>query len=143
MSTQQQMNHAHLDTQAFALMSRLHVILRRECGRITDIEYMRLDAAYCRHVLDIAERMPNDSLPALCTRLRNIFFGEEGLFVVPPPKPPLVARMTANGTPPSTTPSPSASAGATTPGPADASIGKLPPTLVSAAVEQAYVGRLR
>jgi Amt family ammonium transporter len=43
--------------QAFALMGRLHVILRRQSGRITDIEYMRIDPGYCRYLLELASGM--------------------------------------------------------------------------------------
>lgn len=142
MSIQQQLSLAHLDTQAFALMSRLHVTLRRECGRITDIEYMRQDPAYCKHVLDIAERMPNETLPAICARLREIFFGTDGLFVTPPPNLPLVTRLTGQGM---TTPiatqwsETSDSMREARPATRDNS----PVTPMQSDASQAYVGRLR
>lgn len=120
MNAQQRVTLAQLDTQAFALMGRLHVILRRETGRVTDIEYMRHDPDYCRHVLDLAGQVGNDALPEICARLREIFFGEDGLFMVQPSLPLLAPRV-----PP--TAAPSLPAGTASP----------------EAEEQAYVGRLR
>lgn len=129
MSVHQQVALAQLDTQAFALMSRLHVILRREGARITDIEYMRSNPAYCQHVLDLAEQVPNDALPEICTKLREIFFGPAGLFVMKPPQP-LLGPRPAPARPPATTFAPSEQL-APNPGTPDA------PAPV------AYVGRLR
>lgn len=117
MSALDQVNLTALENQAFALMSRLHVILRRQNGRITDIEYMRIDPGYCRHVLDLAARMEGEDLAQICEKLEALYFGPEGLFVRALPKPPLLARL---GTPPaSEKPSPPAEE------------------------ERAYVGRLR
>jgi hypothetical protein len=42
MSAHEQATHAALENQAFSLMGRLHVTLRRQNGRVTDIEYMRI-----------------------------------------------------------------------------------------------------
>lgn len=141
MTARQQVARAHLDTQAFALMSRLHVILRRECGRITDIEYMRQNPGYCEHVLDLAARMPTDTLPEICARLREIFFGEQGLFVVAPaapllrPRAPLASNVGAgNGS------STSAASAQTAVHTVDVT---QEPVTHAAPVEQAYVGRLR
>ncbi len=122
MNTQQRITLAQLDTQAFSLMGRLHVILRRETGRVTDIEYMRHDPDYCRHVLELAEHMENAALQEICTRLREIFFGTGGLFMMQVALPLLAPR-----TPVSTAPSLPASPDAAAP----------------EAEGQAYVGRLR
>lgn len=92
MSTHHRVKIAALENQAFALMSRLHVALRRQTGRITDIEYMRLDPAYCQHVIGLATGSDNTDLITLGVKLQEIYFGEEGLFVLTPPKPPLLAR---------------------------------------------------
>jgi len=74
------------ENQAFALMSRLHVILRRQTQRITDIEYMRMSPAYCRHVLDLAAQTSLPDVPDICAKLEELCFGQEGLFVQPPEK---------------------------------------------------------
>ncbi len=84
---------AGLENQAFALMARLHVIIRRQSGRVTDIEYMRIDPVYCRYVLNMALDMPNDDLPQICEKLQEIYFGPEGLFVRASPKPSLLSRL--------------------------------------------------
>lgn len=93
MSALEQVTLTTLENQAFALMSRLHVILRRQNGRITDIEYMRIDPGYCRHVLDLAARMEGEDLPQICAKLEELYFGPEGLFVRAMPKPPLMTRL--------------------------------------------------
>ncbi|MGV3741657.1 MAG: hypothetical protein ACO1NO_05055 [Burkholderiaceae bacterium] len=84
---------AGLENQAFALMARLHVIIRRQSGRVTDIEYMRIDPVYCRYVLNMALNMPNEDLPQICQKLQEIYFGPDGLFVRASPKPSLFSRL--------------------------------------------------
>lgn len=129
------MSHTHLallDNQAFSLMGRMHVILRRQTGRITDIEYMRIDPQYCRHVLELAFAQPNDDLKQLCERLQEIYFGPQGLFVAEPPKPPLMARLA--GAP--------ASSAAAEPAPVIAAPSPAPAGH-GAEVDKTYIGRLR
>lgn len=75
-----------LESQAFALAARLHVILRREKGRITDIEYMRRDADYCRHVIGLIDREESDDVRALCTKLEELYLGPHGVFIRLAPK---------------------------------------------------------
>ena len=72
-----------LENQAFNLMSRLHVTLRRENGRVTDIKYMATNPEYCAHVLGVASRVPNIQLQEVAERLGDIYFGENGLFSEP------------------------------------------------------------
>lgn len=116
---------AALENQAFALMGRLHVTLRRQTGRVTDIEYMRIDPAYCRYLLKMASLSPVEDLQELGVKLQEIFFGAEGLFVRTEPKPPLMARLTEPAPPP-----PPAAATSTPPETDDP-------------VDRGYIGRLR
>lgn len=129
MTAHQQTTVAALENQAFALMGRLHVILRRQSGRITDIEYMRMDPAYCRHVLQLALQTPAEDVHRICERLEEIYFGNEGLFVRSPPKAPLVARF--------------GSAASATTGMPQAVAEKTDSHLPDANVDRAYIGRLR
>jgi hypothetical protein len=69
-----------IESQTFALMGRLHVLLRREIGRVTDIKYMGSDPAYCAHVLELALSVSNPDLHAVSVKLDALFFGESGLF---------------------------------------------------------------
>ncbi len=69
-----------LESQAFGLMGRLHVLLRREIGRVTDIKYMSTNPEYCLHVLELAGSVSNPDLQAMCHKLEDIYFGEGGLF---------------------------------------------------------------
>lgn len=93
MSAHQMARMAELENQAFSLMGRLHVALRRETGRITDVEYMRIDPAYCRHLLQLAAQSGHVDLTKIAERLYEIYFGEGGLFVTEPPRPPLLERL--------------------------------------------------
>lgn len=83
------------DNLAFSLMARLHVILRRHLGRVTDIEYMRVDSKYCRTVLDMASQVAQEDVQQICAKLEEIYFGEKGLFVSPPPSEPLINKLSA------------------------------------------------
>ena len=90
-----------LESHAFALSARLHVILRREKGRITDIEYMRRDAAYCRHVIGLIDSGESEDVRALCTKLQELYFGPQGVFTrLSPPTPKLVAAPEPVSLPP-------------------------------------------
>lgn len=97
--TDDHQNRAALENQAFALMGRLHVTLRRQTGRVTDIEYMRIDPAYCRYLLKMAAISPNPDLQDIGAKLQDIFFGEDGLFVVSEPRQPLLTRLTEHHEP--------------------------------------------
>jgi hypothetical protein len=79
-----------LENQAFGLMGRLHVMLRREIGRVTDIKYMSSNPEYCRQVLDMAFAIANPDLRAIGKKLEKIYFGERGLFESLPVNAPVV-----------------------------------------------------
>jgi hypothetical protein len=134
---------AGLENQAFALMARLHVIIRRQTGRVTDIEYMRLDPVYCRHVLNMAQELPNEDLPHLCEKLQEIYFGPEGLFVRAPPRQSLFSRLT---NPPDEAQSASAASSAAKeplPVQSEREANEQHHLELNEAVEKAYIGRLR
>jgi hypothetical protein len=92
MSTNQLVQLAVQENHAFALMARLHVTMRRSMNRVTDIEFMRISPDYCRHLLELALKSENEDLQSIAIKLREIYFGENGLFVIAPPKPPLIER---------------------------------------------------
>lgn len=69
-----------LESQAFGLMGRLHVQLRREIGRVTDIKYMNTNPEYCVHVLELALAVSNPELHLIAQKLEEIYFGSNGLF---------------------------------------------------------------
>jgi hypothetical protein len=92
MQADQQPATASLNNQAFSLMTRLHVILRRQNQRITDIEYMQVSPAYCRHVLALATQSPLPDLQEIGAKLEEFYFGQDGLFVRPSERPALVIK---------------------------------------------------
>lgn len=95
MSSAERTRFSLLENQAFAMMSRMHVSLRRHSGYVSDIQYMRIDLSYCRYLINMARAVPNEDLQQVCARLEEIFFGPEGLFVRAPPSLPLLDRLAA------------------------------------------------
>jgi hypothetical protein len=131
---------ASLDNQAFALMGRMHVILRRQNGRVTDIEYMRVDPVYCRHILKLARETAIEDLAQLCDRLEEIYFGQDGLFLREPPRRPLLAQLVPGDAPASDR----SIAPSTAEPPVSSREIKNPPLHPTGEdVDNSYVGRLR
>jgi hypothetical protein len=58
------------DSHIYGLLGRIHVLMRRALNRITDVEYMRINAEYTREILRIAEATDNAELHELCGKLR-------------------------------------------------------------------------
>ncbi|RQO33901.1 hypothetical protein DBR37_12265 [Herminiimonas sp. KBW02] len=127
--TEEHHSRAALETHAFALMGRLHVNLRRQSGRIIDIEYMRIDPAYCRYLLKMASLSTSEEVQELGQKLQEVFFGAEGLFVRTEPRQPLLTRLQE--------PAAAPVAAAAAPGPAPAAPETGDP------VDRGYIGRLR
>jgi hypothetical protein len=98
MSSLSNTTHAAMDSAAFSLMSRMHVILRRMNERVTDIEYMRVDPTYCRTILNLASALPNEDLKDISAKLELLYFGDEGIFMVPRTKP-LLEKFSSPSTP--------------------------------------------
>ncbi|RJG03958.1 hypothetical protein [Noviherbaspirillum sedimenti] len=144
MSAHQMARMAELENQAFALMGRLHVALRRETGRITDVEYMRIDPDYCRYLIQLALQSSNPEVQKIGERLDTIYFDEAGLFMLEPPKPPLLAHrnLAASATSPIAPPAPRVAiqklAQNLPPAPTIPATSSAPPES-----SQHYVGRLR
>jgi hypothetical protein len=123
---------ALLENQAIALMGRLHVILRRQNGRITDIEYMRISPAYCRHVLDMASQLPDEDLRQICAKLEALCFGADSLFTIGPQAGKVGAPASSSA---------SSAAGRKEGASSGDASGK--PADHGAQVDQTYIGRLR
>ncbi len=68
------------ENHAFGLMGRLHLLLRRETGRVTDIKYMSMNPEYCSHVLELASSTAKPDLLLLAKELQEMYFGQGGLF---------------------------------------------------------------
>ncbi len=116
-------NAATLDNHGFALIARLHVILRRQKGRITDIDYMRANPTYFRHVLSLIDATDPDEVRELCTKLEEVYFGPGGLFaLLTPPKAAVAAAL---------------------PGPVEIPALLAAQSGKAASVNQKYIGRLR
>lgn len=75
-----------LSEKVFGLLGRMHVLLRRELGRVTDIKYMAMNADYCIHVLELARELEGKEFDLVCQQLEEHFFGFNGVFGVELPK---------------------------------------------------------
>ena len=128
--TEEHHSRAELETHAFALMGRLHVNLRRQSGRVIDIEYMRIDPAYCRYLLKMASLSTSEEVQEIGQKLQEVFFGEEGLFVRTEPRQPLLARLQE---PAAAAPAAAPATSTTTPAATDN----------ADPVDRGYIGRLR
>ncbi|HOB46930.1 MAG TPA: hypothetical protein PKM60_12195 [Zoogloea sp.] len=58
------------DSVIYGLLGRIHLLMRRTCNRITDVEYMRANKDYAREIVRLASAAGNDELAALAGRLR-------------------------------------------------------------------------
>jgi hypothetical protein len=58
------------DSHIYGLLGRIHVLMRRALNRITDVEYMRINADYAREIVRIAEAVGNAEMNELCAKLR-------------------------------------------------------------------------
>lgn len=128
--TEEHHSRAELETHAFALMGRLHVNLRRQSGRVIDIEYMRIDPAYCRYLLKMASLSTSEEVQELGQKLQEVFFGTEGLFVRTEPRQPLLTRLQEPTAVPATATPAAPSAAPAAPETGDP-------------VDRGYIGRLR
>ena len=57
------------DSHIYGLLGRIHVLLRRTLNRITDVEYMRVNADYTREIIRVAAASGNEELLELCAKL--------------------------------------------------------------------------
>lgn len=68
------------ESEIFGLMGRMHVILRRVIGRVTDVDYMSRSPDYCREVLSLAHHTNHHELVELANQLEPLLFGPDGVF---------------------------------------------------------------
>jgi hypothetical protein len=57
---------------AFSLAGRLHVLLRREINRITDVEWFCANAAYAGEVIRLARNAHSDEMNKLADRIEEV-----------------------------------------------------------------------
>ncbi len=75
------------DMEIFALMSRIHVILRHQENRIADVAQMQVNPDYSREILGLCMKSSNAELVRLGIKLNEGLFGEQGKFMQPERKP--------------------------------------------------------
>jgi hypothetical protein len=56
----------------FSLTGRMHTLFRRELNRIIDIEWMCVDAAYAREIINLAYTAESEELHKLAERVEEL-----------------------------------------------------------------------
>lgn len=77
------------ESEIFALLGRIHVLMRRTLNRITDVDYLRVNKDYARLVADLAQGSGHEELVELAGRLRQAMDLDEA---PPPAEAPAPAR---------------------------------------------------
>ncbi|HSW04441.1 hypothetical protein [Aquabacterium sp.] len=83
------------DHEKIAIAARLHVLLRRRLGRVTDVEWMVKSADYAREVVRVSRAAPYAELHEWADRL-------EAAVVTQPDAPLRHPVLAPAGAPPST-----------------------------------------
>lgn len=58
------------DSVIYSLLGRVHLLMRRQVNRITDVEYMRVNKEYSREIVRLGLESGHPELVELCDRLR-------------------------------------------------------------------------
>jgi hypothetical protein len=58
------------DSVIYSLLGRIHLLMRRQINRITDVEYMRVSKEYSREIVRLGLETGHPELVELCERLR-------------------------------------------------------------------------
>ena len=61
-----------LDSEKFAIAARLHVMLRRKAGRVTDVEWMVKNEEYAQELLRFADEQGDAELSELADKFRHV-----------------------------------------------------------------------
>ena len=69
-----------MDREVFALISRIHVIMRHAENKTVDIARLQTDANYAREILTACTQSSNAELVRLGIKLNDALFGENGHF---------------------------------------------------------------
>ncbi|WP_374263220.1 hypothetical protein [Zoogloea sp.] len=77
------------------LLGRIHVLMRRQANRITDVEYMRHNKDYAREIVRLADATGHAELVELCARLRLAMQLDPPVEPAPAPRAGLLERLRA------------------------------------------------
>lgn len=76
-----------MDREVFALMSRIHVIMRHAENKTVDIARLQTDPDYAREILTTCTQSTNAELVRLSIKLNDALFNENGHFAQMAKKP--------------------------------------------------------
>ena len=62
-----------LESEKFAIAARLHVVLRRKVGRVTDVEWMVANRDYANEVLRVSRAQEDAEIRELAEKFASIF----------------------------------------------------------------------
>ena len=57
------------DDVIYGLLGRVHILMRRVTGRVTDVEYMKVNKPYAREIVRLGQEAGNDELESVTSRL--------------------------------------------------------------------------
>lgn len=63
-----------LESDKFAVAAHMHVVLRRKCGRVTDVEWMMKSPDYAREIIRVARAENEPDLLAMADKLEAALF---------------------------------------------------------------------
>ena len=63
-----------LESEKLALAAHLHVVLRRQVGRVTDVEWLIRDMAYAREIIALALSSPHEDCQSWARKLEAALF---------------------------------------------------------------------
>ena len=94
-----------LEMETFAIAARLHVVMRRALGRVTDVEWMTRNRDYAREVIRLARGHTDAELLGLADKFEAILLSQSStepapLRVVPQVSKEARARRETTDAPP-------------------------------------------
>lgn len=81
------------ENELLALAAHLHVLLRRSCGRVTDTEWLSLNAEYAGEIIRfVRDQADTHSTPELLEWTRKFEAAWKAALAEPRSRPPLMQR---------------------------------------------------
>ena len=91
-----------LESDKFAVAAHMHVVLRRKCGRVTDVEWMMKSPDYALEIIRVARAENEPDLQAMADKLEAALFpaGIKPMRPMPEVRPQQVGAQLAPDTQP-------------------------------------------
>ena len=87
------------EMETFAIAARLHVVMRRALGRVTDVEWMTRSREYALEVIRLARLHTDAELLSLADKFEASLDARHGAEIVPRRAAPAAARQAPSSAP--------------------------------------------